>query len=490
MMPAVRNQYERYPYPPVHWAALPRKDQGAKLAYEFGAKLAGDSQASHQGKRILVAGAGTLEALVVAQQHPEAQEIVAVDVSAASLSLLRRRLQLGKIRAWCAGGFLPGRGLPKMSLVQADLREFEPGSFDYIIASNILHHVEDPAALLQRMASWLKPGGLFRMMVYPKYSRFWLRQTASWLQLHGLHPQQKDIRKQALAAIQSLPLQHPVRSSFEHNSDATSDTGIVDAYLHACENPLSMMQWCEAAQASGLERVGEAHALLSQSSFLEELVPALSMLDPWRKLEILDLLLEVCANPIVWFRRKEDHQKIIRSESADPPCADLEMPPVVSPGNFLCLDQSVSVENFLQQSSRSFCLPSRIHWQLGQQCRRAEQLLPQSSVPAQIQLSQLLQRLQEEVGSRCAPLPSECELPGLSITDYDYPMLRSIPQPWDHRQWDALQAKMPHGSSLFYQGWVWSAGSLAQQAEYLQIVVGATQPWLEGVEICTGGILL
>ena len=36
----------------------------------------------------------------------------------------------------------------------------ELGKFDYIIASNILHHVPDPALLLNRLSSWLVPNSL------------------------------------------------------------------------------------------------------------------------------------------------------------------------------------------------------------------------------------------------------------------------------------------------------------------------------------------
>ena len=68
--------------------ALPRPGQGQPLAYEFGLSLAQKEKGSHEGIRILVAGAGTLEGLIVAQTHPKAQEVVALDVDEVGLEFL------------------------------------------------------------------------------------------------------------------------------------------------------------------------------------------------------------------------------------------------------------------------------------------------------------------------------------------------------------------------------------------------------------------
>src|SRR5438270_702167 len=94
---ALRAQYERFPYPPIGRFALPLRAQGEPLRYEHGLKMAGLGQeASSTGIRILVAGAGTLEPLVVAQAHPRAREVVAVDISRASLDRLKSRERLAR----------------------------------------------------------------------------------------------------------------------------------------------------------------------------------------------------------------------------------------------------------------------------------------------------------------------------------------------------------------------------------------------------------
>ena len=151
----VKAQYERYPYPPVPMLALPRRGQGRSLAYETGMLLAGQTgRRLHQNKRILVAGAGTLEALVVAQTHPYAKEIVAVDLSSASISCLKRRAAWSRMNDFCRLRWGRRLGaLPSMRFEVADLMSWQPAeAFDYIVASNMLHHVEAPAALLQRLS--------------------------------------------------------------------------------------------------------------------------------------------------------------------------------------------------------------------------------------------------------------------------------------------------------------------------------------------------
>jgi SAM-dependent methyltransferase len=70
------------------------------------------------------------------------RELVAVDRSAPYLQRLR------------------ARHLPGVSALLADVELVEPeGRFDHVLATNLLHEVGDPQALLQRARSWLAPGG-------------------------------------------------------------------------------------------------------------------------------------------------------------------------------------------------------------------------------------------------------------------------------------------------------------------------------------------
>jgi len=118
---------------------------------------------------ILDLGSGAGNSVVpVLEMFPEAH-IVATDISPQLLSMLRRRLV--------------ERGLADRALlVSVDLCEdhLEPESFDLVVGGSILHHLLDPAALLRRVCSWLRParyavffepfalGSLFLALVYER----------------------------------------------------------------------------------------------------------------------------------------------------------------------------------------------------------------------------------------------------------------------------------------------------------------------------------
>ncbi|MGZ3687058.1 MAG: class I SAM-dependent methyltransferase [Bdellovibrionota bacterium] len=287
MLEEVRRRYEDFPYPPVSALALPRRAQGSSLALP------------EPGARILVAGAGTLEALVVAQANPRAAEVLAVDLSGSSLGILRRRVWLARIAR-------PWQRIARITTRVADLHEFhepEDGPFDFILASNVLHHVDDPAGLLRHLASLLRPEGLLRMVTYPAQSRLWMRETASYFRERGLTQQSPRLDRRCAEAIRELPEKDPRRSCFESQPETSHLSGLLDAFFHPCEHPLRPLLWKAAAESAGLTLQSEAQTETSRSTFLDVLAPACADLDAWTKLQILDDLLELCANPALWLRK-------------------------------------------------------------------------------------------------------------------------------------------------------------------------------------------
>lgn len=368
----MRGQYERFPYPPVPRFALPHPSQGKALRYDFI-----DSR-STEDIRVLVAGAGTVEPLVVAQMHPDARSLTAIELSEHSAAQLKTRIRMQRVLRFY-------RRLPQVEVIRADLWKWQPqeaAPFDYIVTTNVLHHTEDPGALLVRLSSWLKKGGRLRLVTYPKGSRLWMRHTARFLKERGLKATTPDLVRLASEAVRELPKESPLRSCFESCADRFEPAGIVDAFFHECENPLSPLEWREAARCAGLTLRAEAHDESSRSSFLDELAPALSNLDSWTKLQILDDLLEVCDNFVFWFEKT--------GESTRPP----EKPARTS-------------------------YPS---WQaeLGDQLRHVQQLLASSP----LSLEQFVDILRREVGPRGT---DEYELPGLTVGEHDLAQLLSTP---------------------------------------------------------------
>lgn len=403
----LRAQYDRHPYPPIPVWALPAPSiENAR--YEHGARLAFGAPRSHEKIEILVAGCGTFEAVALGRAHPRAARLTAIDWSPASIKMLRNRARLARVAAFLP---LPGRRLPPLEIVEADFMTWDPGPrrFDVIYASNVLHHLPDPARGLARLAGWLKPDGLIRMVTYPRGSRLFMRATSAWLRAdlrrNGIDPESissrpaKEWMPIVRASIDALPENDPIRSCFESQPETGTPAGLIDAFLNARENPLSPLEWGAACQDAGLALAGECQDEGSRSTFLDEMLPKLHGLDAWEKLQILDDVLELCVNPIIWL---VPHPQIQREEHGSPL-------PQAGEGN-----QAFRVES--GGEGRKSWSPSLSH-----QLRRADRMLR----TAGSSLAELIPRLQAEVGPRVTP--DDRALPGLSILDHDWQALLAAP---------------------------------------------------------------
>lgn len=307
-MNPVQAQYEKYPYPPIPWLALPKRGEGASLAFERGLKLAGRNQ-NHDGARILVAGCGTFEPLIVAQQNSRAAEVVAVDFSYEALKCLKKRFALarlaGVLRPWAKGSIAP------TCLLHADLTTWSDGLFDCIFASNVLHHTEDPSAMLMRLSSMLRPGGLMRVVTYPRHSRLWMRLTREWFASQGMSAESPDLILSAKNAVRRLPSGHPIRGCFESQPETRSRTGLIDAFFNAQEKPLSPLEWKAASAQASLKWIAEDQREDCRGATLVSLIPTTQALDPWERLQVLDDTLELVVNPVLWFEKSTPQQSCI-----------------------------------------------------------------------------------------------------------------------------------------------------------------------------------
>lgn len=98
------------------------------------------AQALRPGQRVLELGCAT--GLMTTLLAGEERALLAVDRSAPYLQRLR------------------SRGLDGVTTLLADVDAFAPEErFDHVVATNLLHEVADPGALLARAGGWLAPGG-------------------------------------------------------------------------------------------------------------------------------------------------------------------------------------------------------------------------------------------------------------------------------------------------------------------------------------------
>lgn len=495
----VRAQYERYPYPPTRFWALPGAAQARSVAFEHGSALVGQSrvytdsvEGSHEGARVLVVGGGTLEPLLVAQAHPNAQEVTILDLSGRAVQRAQRRIAWWKLRHWLHKAKRPL--LPPLTWVVNDLHGWSGATFDYIIASNVLHHTPDPAAALERLATWLRPGGLLRLVTYPKRSRLWLAQVRRWLQWHGLSQTTPRLNYEARRAIAQLPAEHPIRLCFETHRESATNTGIVDAFLHACERPLSPQEWGRAAAHADLVLVGEDQHALSRSDFLDQLVPACSALNVWDKLEILDCTLELSTNLVLWFvkaspptqreersplpahpprealpRRQADSVAFQENNVAAKPVTNNNLPQPLS-----LLTPALSAADVWAQRPARVCIPSQLYWELGEAVRRAAHILSGVNVD----IAQLMEALRAEVGTHYSADGTRL-LRGFAASDYDIARLMAAPEPWSEAHWQRLDVLAQGACGVRMCGRGLPPGTLWQQVQWLQARYGTVTPAIE-----------
>lgn len=467
----VRDQYERFPYPPVWPLAIPRLTQGQGLRFENAAGgfvVQGATSSGHEGIRILVAGAGTLEPLVVAQMHPHAKEIVAVDCSNTSVERLNTRLALAGLRGYLLRSLRRRHHhLPRIRVVRADLLTWEDGRFDYIVATNVLHHLPEPPKMLARLAGWLAPGGLLRLVTYAHQSRYWVRQTAQWLALSGVHVDTPGLRRACHRAVARLPIGHPVRSSFRASSERAHPASLVDAYFHACDNPLTPLEWKRACDACGLRLIGEGQHPCSRSEVLDQLIPEMKSLGVWEKLQVLDDVLELASNPVLWLRK----ETALANESGLPttPTRLMGMSVPAAGKNVLALDHPAALV-----LNEPYLLPSQTYFDLRQGVDRAKSLLDTVG----IHVEHVIKAMGTEFGPRWTRDQKEV-LHGLTLSEYDYFALQGALQPWGDAQWSEQAGRFGTAVRVVAgNGLVAQHGNLCDQARWLQMVLGPTMAFI------------
>jgi 2-polyprenyl-3-methyl-5-hydroxy-6-metoxy-1,4-benzoquinol methylase/tetratricopeptide (TPR) repeat protein len=176
----VREQYEESPYP--RWKTIPRNLSLERVADPL----------RKPGAKVLIAGCGTgQEAAQIATVLPDAQ-ILAVDLSLASLSYAQTRTE--KL------------GFKNITFRQADILQL--GSlterFDGIISGGVLHHLQDPLKGWEVLTGLLNDGGLMRIALYSKIARKHLVVAQDIIQQKGFPPTiegMRDFRQQSASLL-------------------------------------------------------------------------------------------------------------------------------------------------------------------------------------------------------------------------------------------------------------------------------------------------
>ena len=224
----VRGQYEESPYP--RWTDFAKRPYHEELEGQFRGKKA----------KMLVAGCGTgREAIELAAVYPDA-EILAVDLSRASLSYAIDR----------AKHF----GFSNVTFKQADilgLGILGKDKFDFIASSGVLHHMQEPLKGWEVLRDLLKPGGIMRIGLYSRIAHAPLIEAQKIIAKHNLGASPQDIRTFRKNAPKWLG--RKLFDSFSGMIDYYATAECRDMFFHVQETRFSTPEIKQALETLGLE---------------------------------------------------------------------------------------------------------------------------------------------------------------------------------------------------------------------------------------------
>lgn len=246
-IPAVREQYEHYPYPPRdpaderHRLILTEiNDINRVNFYCFGGRQ------KFENFSVLDAGGGTGDSTIqwAERLRNTNSEVVYLDISEASAQIAKRRAEvrgLNNIR-WLKGSI-------------HDLPRLDVGPFDFIVCTGVLHHLEDPKAGLLALLEKLKPEGSLGLMLYAKYGRASIYQIQELMRLVNRDTTDPATRiNNTKKMLAGLPPGHAFRQNERYYGDylTLGDAGIYDLFLHARDRPYTIAEIHELLDDCGL----------------------------------------------------------------------------------------------------------------------------------------------------------------------------------------------------------------------------------------------
>jgi len=239
----VQQQYEENPYP--RWMSLvPGRTRMPLQEYVRNRVPGSEYRTSHRGTEVAVlnAGCGTGQAPIDTALRLAGARVLAVDLSMASL---------------CYGARMAAKlGIDTIRFAQGDLLEL--GSldqrFDLIESTGVLHHLDDPAAGLQVLATLLRPGGIMRLALYSKSARRPVAAARALIARRGYTATAQDIRR-CRSEIMALDDGAPEKRVTAF-SDFYSMSECRDLLFHVREHELTLPEIKRMLDAAGLGLVG------------------------------------------------------------------------------------------------------------------------------------------------------------------------------------------------------------------------------------------
>ncbi|MBD2103012.1 bifunctional 2-polyprenyl-6-hydroxyphenol methylase/3-demethylubiquinol 3-O-methyltransferase UbiG [Leptolyngbya sp. FACHB-261] len=247
LLEKIRQQFEFSPYPKTPLEQSPKDNVNLLFIHNLVTSfyLKDQRVVQTQGKFILDAGCGSgYKSLVLAVANPGAT-IIGIDLSEESVDLARKRLEYH--------GF---DDLRFHALAIEDLPQLNV-TFDYINCDEVLYLTPDPTTALKAMASVLRPGGILRTNLHSYYQRIPYFRAQQIFKMMGLMDESpKDLEAEIVGDIMRA-LKGQVRTKLEtweaQHEGEQGKASILMNYLLQGDKGYTVPEMFSALKAADLE---------------------------------------------------------------------------------------------------------------------------------------------------------------------------------------------------------------------------------------------
>jgi SAM-dependent methyltransferase len=288
----VRDMYTRFPYPPP--GVLIGTPIPAILDYtRF---LFWPGRRDLRGLRVLDAGCGTGDtAVAIARANPEI-EVVGIDLSETSLGHARAYADTQGVGANLQLHCLPIQEVGTLGQ-----------TFDYIISSGVIHHLDDPTRGLNALVDVLAPNGGIFLMLYATYGRAGVYQLQDALRLMSEDADYSEKVALARTVVGGLVADHPFKQLGFTDHRWPGDAGLVDLLLHVRDRSYTVPQIFELLDDTGLQLTRFMDPLAYEPSTYQSdpsLAARFDALDPRERATLAELLCGTMRKHSLYATRK------------------------------------------------------------------------------------------------------------------------------------------------------------------------------------------
>ncbi len=291
---AVQEQYEESPYP--RWrpdSVAPRAPAPlAQILHQLFPHLPPGQILSPKRLAVLVAGCGTGHHAVQTGQRFAGADVLAIDLSRASLAYACRAAQQ--------------LGATNLTFRQGDILQLHTLSekFHHIESCGVLHHMQDPVAGWRRLLERLHRGGTMRIDLYSEIARRAVVSAREIIAAQGVADTPAAIRRfrqQVIAGELPEALGRLLRFN-----DFYSTSECRDLLFHRQEHRFTLLELDTIVAELGLEFLGfelpdSSYALSYRERFPND--PSLTCLPNWHRFEEENPAMFAGMYPM-WFRQR------------------------------------------------------------------------------------------------------------------------------------------------------------------------------------------